>query len=410
MIEDAYQSLFTDQPDKEFIPGPGYDGGSWQIKPTSFMEDDADQRFPAFQKAWQQGASNEEMFGDDPFKLQGAVGGSGADNHRPDVAKVETFLNQADYYQPPTDDGPSGYHGNTLDKAIRDFQGDTGLTVDGTLKPGGLTIGALKDKLTKAPFSPVLYAQADTGTQNDAAPPDQPERQQVAQLAPAATRLLQWGVPAAIASGQAARNLLEDWWDKPSAPPQDKPTDQPSTLTNPGLEDTLRDAISRPLENSRGDATTQRGNDIVVDECSKVIKAEFPELGDHLQHRGGATEKGEGLKKVKEEVLNGPGDKWQGGSRPDVTFQFGDEEKERYRINTTTMRGDRMTSREQASFENLKRNLGNDLASWVPKLRPGMDEDEYRATVRDACRDVAGRWTDHLTKQGKIARPPQGME
>ncbi len=139
-------------------------------------------------------------------------------------------------------------------------------------------------------------------------------------------------------------------------------------MNNPGLEETLRDAIGKPLENSRGDATTQRGNDIVVDECSKVIKAEFPELGDHLQHRGGATQDGEGVEKLKEEVLNGPDNKWRGGSRPDVTFQFGDNPNERYRINTTTMRGDRMTSREQASFENLNRNLGNDLASWVPNI------------------------------------------
>lgn len=104
------------------------------------------------------------------------------------------------------------------------------------------------------------------------------------------------------------------------------------------------------MENSRGDATTQRGNDIVVDECTKVIKAEFPELGDHIQHVGGATEEGKGVGKVAEEVINGPGGKWLGGSRPDITWQFGNEKNDRYRINTTSMRGDRMTSREQASF------------------------------------------------------------
>lgn len=151
----------------------------------------------------------------------------------------------------------------------------------------------------------------------------------------------------------------------------------------------------------------------MVDECTKVIKAEFPELGDHLKHVGGATKKGEGVEKVTEEVISGPDRKRLGGSRPDISWQFGDEKNERYRINTTSMRGDRMTSREQASFDNLKRNLGHDLASWVPKLRPGMDEDEYRAKVRDACREVAGRWSDHLGKQGKLpakGRAPQGME
>ncbi|HLO75374.1 MAG TPA: hypothetical protein VK196_02835 [Magnetospirillum sp.] len=72
-----------------------------------------------------------------------------------------------------------------------------------------------------------------------------------------------------------------------------------------------------------------------------------------------------------------------------------------------------MISREQAGFDNLKRNLGTDLASSIPKLRPGMDEDEYRAKVREVCREVAGRWSDHFVKQGKLpakSRAPQSME
>lgn len=454
MLEDSFQSLFTDEPDKEFVPGPGYDGGAWRIKPTTLMEDEADDRFPAFQRAWRDGADNDQLFGDDPFSLHGSVGRSGADNHRPDVAKAETFLNQAGYYQPMTEDGPGGYHNGGLDKSIRDFQRDNGLAVDGVLKPGGPTITALQqtvggtnnvaapaNKQPRSPFefSPVLYAQANSNTQNDAGP-DDPADQQQAQAAPAAARLLQWGIPAAIAGGQAARNLLEDWWNKPSdLPPSQQPSPPPQqpgleppekvpaspapasppvnaspSLENPALDETLRNILSRPLENSRGDATTQRGNDIVVDECTKVIKAEFPELGDHLKHIGGATKEGIGAKKVAEEVLKDATTReWKGGSRPDVTFQFGNDEDARYRINTTSMRGDRMTSRELASFENLKRNLGNDLASWMPKLRPGMDEREYRAQVREACRGVAGRWSDRLAEQGKIpvkGRPPQGME
>lgn len=140
----SFQSLFTDEPQKQWVSGLGYEGGSWRIKPTSFLEDDADQRFPAFQKAWRDGATNDQMFGNEPFKLQGSVGGSGVDNHRPDVAKVESFLTDAGYYKPLTEDGPSGYHNGNLDKAIRSFQQDNGLAVDGVLKPGGPTISALE--------------------------------------------------------------------------------------------------------------------------------------------------------------------------------------------------------------------------------------------------------------------------
>jgi hypothetical protein len=171
--------------------------------------------------------------------------------------------------------------------------------------------------------------------------------------------------------------------------------------------------MSRPLENSRGDADTQRGNDIAIDECLKVMKAEFPELGGHVQHVRGGTQDGMGKKAVKEEVVNGPGDKWLGGSRPDITLQHGDDPKERYRINTASMRGEEMTKRERASFNNLLRNLGNDLASWMPKFRPGMDEDEYRAKAREVCRKAAEKWGAHLSETGKSSakgRPPQSME
>lgn len=324
----SFQSLFTEEPEKQWVSGLGYEGGSWRIKPTSFLDDDADQRFPAFQKAWRDGATNDQMFGNEPFKLQGSVGGSGVDNHRPDVAKVESFLTDTGYYKPLTEDGPSGYHNAELDKAIRGFQQDNGLAVDGVLKPGGPTINKLKDAVgagdaSLSPVSkpagspsPVQYAQSSSDSQTDV-PSNGPADQQVAQAAPAAARLLQWGVPAAIAAGQAGRNLLEEWRNKPSEPPPSpepsqpasppQPVDVPTKLENPVLEDTLREAMSRPLENSRGDATTQRGNDIVVEECSKLIKAEFPELGDHLQHKGGATLDGKGEKTVKEEVINGPG-------------------------------------------------------------------------------------------------------
>ncbi|HLO75372.1 MAG TPA: peptidoglycan-binding domain-containing protein [Magnetospirillum sp.] len=430
----SFQSLFTDEPDKQWVSGLGYEGGSWRIKPTSFQEDDADQRFPAFQKAWRDGAPNDRMFGDEPFKLHGSVGGSGVDNHRPDVAKVESFLTDTGYYKPLTEDGPSGYHNGNLDKAIRRFQQDNGLAVDGVLKPGGPTIAKLKDAVgvgdgssalaakPTSPGAPMLFAQSSSDSQTDAslvAPADQ----QLAQAGPVAARMMvQWGIPAAIAAGQAARNLLEEWQKKPTdlpppepsppvSPPQ--PVDVPTRLENPVLEDTLREAMSRPLENSRGDPTTQRGNDIAIDECLKVMKAEFPALGDHIQHRGGGTQDGKGKETVQEEVINGPGGKWLGGSRPDITLQHGNDPKERYRINTTTMRGERMTSREQASFDNLIRNLGNDLASWMPKFRPGMDEDEYRAKAREVCRKAAEKWSDHLSQKGKIpaqGRTPQGME
>ncbi|MBF0324957.1 MAG: peptidoglycan-binding protein [Alphaproteobacteria bacterium] len=123
-----FQSLFS---------GPGR-------RPAA--EDD-DQRFPAFQAAWRQGTDATTLFGPKPFELKGSVGTSGADNFRPDVAKVETFLNRTGHYQPLTEDGPGGYHSDSLDGAIKGFQKENGLQVDGLLKPNGPTIGALGERL-----------------------------------------------------------------------------------------------------------------------------------------------------------------------------------------------------------------------------------------------------------------------
>lgn len=151
MARYTFRSLFSDQPKKEWSPGLGHDGGSWRIKPTSFAEDDADRRFPAFQQAWRQGAGIGDLFGEQAFKLHGSVGGSGTENHRPDVAQVETFLNRAGYYKPLTEDGPTGWHNSELDRSVRKFQKDNGLAVDGVLKPGGPTITALQGRIGGQP-------------------------------------------------------------------------------------------------------------------------------------------------------------------------------------------------------------------------------------------------------------------
>ncbi|MGE4527630.1 MAG: peptidoglycan-binding domain-containing protein [Rhodospirillaceae bacterium] len=70
---------------------------------------------------------------------------------RPDVAKVETFLGQAGHYE-PLKDGPSGYINTRLDEAIRSFQVDNGLEVDGILNPGGPTISTLQTSIAGWPM------------------------------------------------------------------------------------------------------------------------------------------------------------------------------------------------------------------------------------------------------------------
>lgn len=137
----SFQSLFNEDPERQLVSGPGATS-EWRIKPRSLMDEDADPRFPAFQQAWKQGVGVGDLFGPEPFKLQGTVSPSGGDNTRADVAKVQTLLGKTGYLD-LGQDGPSGYASPNTDKAIRDFQKDNGLQVDGVLKPGDPTIAKL---------------------------------------------------------------------------------------------------------------------------------------------------------------------------------------------------------------------------------------------------------------------------
>jgi len=104
-----FRSLFSEKPRRAWQSGLGPSGGSWRVSAGSLADDAADDdRFGAFQQAWKRGASNAELFGDDPFDLGGSVGAGNSANRRADVAKVETFLGQTGYYQPLKGEGPGG--------------------------------------------------------------------------------------------------------------------------------------------------------------------------------------------------------------------------------------------------------------------------------------------------------------
>ncbi len=63
-------------------------------------------------------------------------------NERQDVIKVETLLGNNDYLDLNETDGPTGYWGSRTEEAVREYQKDNGLTVDGWLAPRGETISS----------------------------------------------------------------------------------------------------------------------------------------------------------------------------------------------------------------------------------------------------------------------------
>ena len=78
-----------------------------------------------------------------------------------------------------------------------------------------------------------------------------------------------------------------------------------------------------------------------------------------------------------------------GSTRPDISFWLDRKKTRRFHINTASMLvdGTTPTKRERHQLEKLSR-LGQRVARAMPKLRPGMDEDEYAKLARDVCRDI----------------------
>ncbi len=88
------------------------------------------------------------MLGDRPgssdwFALSDEVG-RGRTNHRRDVIKVESLLNQAGLFDLERLDGPWGYANERLDAPIKEYQKRNSLKVDGFLRPDGETINRFR--------------------------------------------------------------------------------------------------------------------------------------------------------------------------------------------------------------------------------------------------------------------------
>ncbi|CAA7614335.1 hypothetical protein MTBLM5_130040 [Magnetospirillum sp. LM-5] len=90
------------------------------------------------------GFGRNQSSSDDDFFSLGAPVGPGQPNRREDVIKVETILGNTGHHDLAKTDGPLGWWGDRQEKAVKDWQGENGLKVDGMLKPNGPTISSLK--------------------------------------------------------------------------------------------------------------------------------------------------------------------------------------------------------------------------------------------------------------------------
>jgi hypothetical protein len=109
---------------------------------TDLSGPDPETPFESLRGAWRRGDSLPRLFGPRPLAIDDRVGAQ-APNRRGDVAKVEALLHRAGYYDLAPMEGPTGYYGSALGRAITRFQSDRGLAPDGTLYPEGETIRTL---------------------------------------------------------------------------------------------------------------------------------------------------------------------------------------------------------------------------------------------------------------------------
>ena len=83
--------------------------------------------------------------GFDRLDLEQPVGWD-SPNRNDDVAEVGELLNKVEYLKSGKNDGPTGVYDDRTDKALRSFQHDNGLKVDGLVNPEGQTIRRLGEK------------------------------------------------------------------------------------------------------------------------------------------------------------------------------------------------------------------------------------------------------------------------
>jgi hypothetical protein len=179
--------------------------------------------------------------------------------------------------------------------------------------------------------------------------------------------------------------------DGPAGKPQAEP--EAEARREAVAEEFLKEVL-KPLEDRRGDETTRRGNDIVAQECRKVLNEAYPDLAGTIKHVAGATKDGEGKTKLPERNVRKEGAPYPGGNFPDLTWQRGDDEKDRAHANTVSMqkRETKPTKEERDALEAIREVVGQELMTDIPKFRPGMDEEEYRKLANAKCREIFGRW------------------
>ena len=151
----------------------------------------------------------------------------------------------------------------------------------------------------------------------------------------------------------------------------------------------LEEGISRAFGKVERNETdnTRLTNNIVVQECLKVIDAKVKPLGYDFRHEAGATQDGAGGEDLPERALkDGKPGGGGGHSFPDVLFRDGDKI---VAINSATESSPgKYIGREIRSFDKLVQNVGEWVAKIIGKKRADEDEEDFRARAKQVCNEA----------------------
>ncbi len=328
----------------------------------------------------------------------------------------------------PANAGSDG-HADLFD-AIERFQTRNDLKTDGWMGPNDETARALDTAVAERVSA---HEDAAAGNRKDNASDKAKDSvTQVAMAGPVINLLLRQlprllpGVAAGVAGQKAIEETLKSKGENasprseiadpmPSSPPPLEPDDnrfpnkeeypaegpklpgleglpakeptKPEPLIFEALREEIRKELSKPSQANPGDKWTIKGNELIAGDVLDEILDEYPdEVKDAIKHMGGAGK--------KEEYMPDEQTGMKGSSFPDITL-----EDIRYNTKLRALTGlmlkDGRTpiSRERRQVYGVRdKSDSGDIVAALPKLRPGMDIDEFKNRAKEALRPYIHAW------------------
>jgi Putative peptidoglycan binding domain len=158
----TFRRLFEGPDEIDYAPDPmGRVGAGMQEIHDPTDDPRGNALFQDFREAWAEGHDLPDLFGRDGMLDIKEPVGPAARNRRPDVAKIETFLDALGEHDAARTEGPTGFYGIGFEDNLKAYQARNGLTPDGLVNPDGETIGRIKQDLTETMGPGVLGGGED---------------------------------------------------------------------------------------------------------------------------------------------------------------------------------------------------------------------------------------------------------